>query len=127
MTELKDIGLMYLSGLSIVSFLSIIFSLLTFYIDFFIVFMYPIGYALLILCLLMFIPIGCGMINVLCKHYLLDSDEDKISLSFWYYGFFFMLVYLSFRTLLMYMPSLVLIITTFTVIAFICGVLVKIV
>jgi len=125
--EAKDLLLLYVPGLLITSFLFTSFFLLENYISFFITFIYPIGYAMLLLCLLFFLPIVCGVINVLCKHYLLDSDEDKISLSFWYYGFFFMLIYLTFRTSLMYMPSLVSMVITFTVIAFICGALVKII
>lgn len=117
---------MYFSGLIVVLFLSLCFMLIESHIDCFISYSYPLGYILLILCIVMFIPLTCGIVRVLCKRYLSENgDNDNISLNFWYYGFFLMLVYLSFKTLFMYVSLIVSLVLSFTVLSLLLGYLIK--
>jgi len=105
----KNIISLYFSGLLIVGFLYLAFYLLSKHLDSLITYQFPIGYVLLILSVVLFIPLMCGFIRAFCKRYL--QEEDEISLNFWYYGLFFTLLYLTIRTVLSYFPSTNLIVT----------------
>ena len=114
----KSIISLYFSGLLIVSFLYLAFYLLSIHAGSLITYQYPIGYVLLILSVGLFIPLMCGFIRAICKHYL-QEEGDEISLNFWYYGMFFTLLYLTFRTILSYFPfPSVNLMITFTVLPF---------
>ena len=121
--HIRSLILLYLSGLLIVVFLYLAFYLLDMHAGSMITYQYPIGYALLILSIGLFIPLMCGFIRTICKHYL-QEENDEISLNFWYYGLFFTLLYLTIRTVLSYFPSINLIVT-FTVLPFVFAVLNK--
>lgn len=107
--KLKEILIL---GLTVTVTLYVLLFVLNIYMGFFISYTYPLGYVLLVVSYLILVPIIVGAIDVTVKHYVLGYSE-KMSLSFWYYGIFYLLIHKTFDTLFMYFPIYVYIPATF--------------
>ncbi len=116
----KEYTQTFLLGLILTVFMYISFFLLEMYLGIFIDYVYPLGYILLILCIVMFIPIIAGLIDVLYKNYVLE--HESISLNLFYHGLFLMLLYRCFLTVFIYIPFYISIVLTFTIVPFVLGI-----
>lgn len=89
----------YLVGTGIIAFLVMTLFSLKSSVSTMIGYYFPIGYAVLIVCFAVLVPIGAGVINSLAKYFVYKENRSRISMNFWYYGLLLMLIYLSIETL----------------------------
>lgn len=123
--EIKSVIKYYFCGVVAVGIIFSVFYVVDLYLLKFISYSFPLGYILLLLCILFFTPVVVGIVRILLKRYMFDNNE--LSFNFWYYGLMLVAVYWTFKTLLTYtpVPSFAYVVVSFLVLPFIFGILVR--